>query len=245
MVCDKALAFSRKRIYLTEEDADKAMALQEFKCAGIHGKKCPQGIAKLIIANAVDPSDSGLCSGFLVGPRTLVTNHHCISTPKECKGTRVAIYNGIGYENARCKRIISAKIDSRSENRRTIDFSVIELTHEIKSSKFFYLSTTKLRIGDKINSWVIDHFSPTKSRITQLPCFLKDMNRGLELSNCASISGNSGSPVVNMKGGIVGTLWAGDTEDYVTEETPLEERRNTNAISYVTDLEAFRSHIPQ
>ena len=243
--CDVVFANSRKRIYLTEDDANKAMVLQEFKCAGVQGRICPQGIAKLIIANVSDPSDSGLCSGFLVSPTTLVTNHHCVSNDSECKATRVVVYNGHGYENARCKKIIKAHVDSYRENRRTVDFSVIQLNHEIKSSMYFKLSNRKLVIGERITPWVIDHLSTTKSRITELPCILKDMAQGLELSRCASISGNSGSPVINNLSQIVGTLWAADTDDTVTEETALEDRRNSDATSYVTDLQSFRAYIPQ
>ena len=117
---------SRKRIHLTEEEANKAMDLQEFECASLNGQGCPEGISKLITINRADPSNSSLCSGFLVSPTTLVTNHHCISNATECRDTRIVIYNGHGYEKARCKRIIKAYVDFTSEEKRTIDFAVIE-----------------------------------------------------------------------------------------------------------------------
>jgi hypothetical protein len=243
--CDTVYANSYKRITLTDKAAEEALTKQEFKCAGINGKLCPEGIVKVIIANGDNPENSGLCSGFLVSPTVMVTNHHCISTKKHCDGTRLVVYNGHGYENARCKRIIKAHVDSRSENRRKVDFSVIELNHDIRSARQFDLSDGLVTIGENLSAWVIDHISITQSRITELPCVLKGTDAGLELSNCASISGNSGSPVINQHEKIVGTLWAGTTDDDVNEQTPLRQRRSTDALSYVTELKEFRIYVEQ
>ena len=65
----------------------------------------------------------------------------------------------------------------------------------------------------------------------------------MQLMNCPVIQGNSGSPLVNSYGEIVGVVWGSTVDEEVDANFPLENRRNLNELAMVTELRHFRSYL--
>lgn len=236
--CGKDDSNSKKTVTIVPEQIANLLENQSFECASIDGDQCPAGIARIFILNLDRPTESSLCTGFLTDANRLVTNHHCLSTEEECSNTYISIYNGANYETAKCKDIISAVDDGKPLSEKVIDYAVLELDHFV-SSEIFKVSSRTPRIGAKLSAWVIDHITLFEGRITEFECTVRGRKNSLELANCPSISGNSGSPVLNSEGSVVGVLWGATTTNDITERTPLNLRRELENFSYITESRFF------
>lgn len=236
-------ASSKKTVMITPEQINNLLENQSFECESYDGSQCPEGLARVFVLDLNKPENSGLCTGFLTGTNQIITNHHCVSSDKQCASTYFSIHVSGNYEVARCRRIISAKDDGRPLPEKAIDYSIIEMDRHIRNTEVFKQSTSIPRLESKLTAWVIDHISLFTARITELRCTLKSRIDSLELANCASISGNSGSPILNQQGSIVGVLWGSTTNDSVNEATPLEDRRALEESSYATELKHFRAFL--
>jgi hypothetical protein len=216
---------------------------QTFECESINGGVCPEGVARVFVVDENNPTQTGLCSGFLASSNRLVTNQHCISDANDCNRTHIAIYGGGSYEVAQCKTLLAVENDSEELYNKATDYAVIELDRHIFSVQPLRSARPRPSLSEELSAWVIDHLNLYTARITELKCKLKKFGPSIELSTCAAISGNSGSPVLNSNGEFVGVLWGSNTEDYINEETPLDERRLLEVESYVTDLKYFRKFL--
>lgn len=234
---------SKKTVLITPEQISNLLENQTFECESYDGSQCPEGLARVFVLDLANPETSGLCTGFLTDTNQLITNHHCVSNEKQCASTYFSIHVSGGYEVARCRKIISSQDDGKPLEDKAIDYSVIEMDRHIRNTEVFNYTTTKPRLESRLTAWVIDHVSLFSARITELRCTLKSRIDSLELANCASISGNSGSPILNQQGSIVGVLWGSTTNDSVTELTPLEDRRALEENSYATELKHFRAFL--
>lgn len=239
--CGKSNEDNKKFVNITPEQISNLLENQSFECASLGGGQCPEGIARIFILNSSQPDKSSLCTGFLTKSNQLVTNHHCISTDVQCASTYFSVYVSGSYEAAKCKRVIGSKDDGKPLSEKAVDYSVLELDRHIRNTDVFRYSSSSARPGSELTTWVIDHIDLFKARITELRCKLKGSRNSLELENCPSISGNSGSPVLNERGHIVGVLWGSTTNDSITEATPLGDRRAREDHSYATEVRHFKN----
>ena len=230
---------SYKEIPLTQTQVNKAMSSQKFECASVDGSPCPEGIARLFMLNLKTPSKSGVCSGSLVAKNKILTNAHCVSTQKRCDETYISVYDGFSYINARCSKVL------KTVKEGDIDFSVLELDRSIDTIRPLKIRKSKSKIAyESVSAWVIDHISLTKARITELRCNSSNYWRStLNLSDCPVIPGNSGSPLINSEGQIMGVVWGTYMVQKRDERTNLEKRRSMNADSLGTAAEEFVSFI--
>jgi V8-like Glu-specific endopeptidase len=242
---------SKKTTKISESQIEEIMNNQNFDCASIDGNGCPEGIARLLMINKKNPEKSSVCSGFMVDSETLVTNEHCISNQKVCNDTYVAIYNGHGYERNRCRKVIRIlnDYDDANDSRKKLDVAIVKLENNYYGSAF-YPSRYSPFTGETVTAWVVDQIGidSNKSildvRITELRCKVakKGKREALMLDDCPVVQGNSGSPILNTYGELVGVIWgsaAGDLDSSVS----LYFRRNLSVQAAATDIMYFEKYL--
>lgn len=220
-------------IPIDPQAVEYAMNNLKFECSPIEeGNACPSGIARLFILNMKDAKKSGVCTGFLVSKDTLVTNHHCIENQKRCDGTHIAIYNGDNsYLRAKCESVVKSYEDYHSpgDRRRRKDFAVVKLDREVDITPMNVIDTPT-RPNDLISAWVVDHNlkdNLLRARISQFECKVSARSNwsALTLSNCPVIGGNSGSPILNENGDVVGLIWGSTVDSIYNADSNMSARR--------------------
>jgi S1-C subfamily serine protease len=237
--CGKS-SHKKKNETITPEQVTNLLDNQSFECASLDGSRCLEGIARVMTLNPKNPLQVGLCTGFLVRSNRLVTNHHCISTQEECASTFVSVFNGTSTDVAKCKTLIRAEDDGKPLGVKVIDVAVIEIDRAIGPTVVLERSRTVPSIGTNLSVWVVDHIDLFQGRMTELSCALKKRENAMELENCPIIAGNSGSPVLNKAGKVVGIIWGGTTSNLINEQTPLEKRRALSDLGYATQVKYFK-----
>lgn len=246
----------KKYVKITAEQIDRVMDNQYMSCGAIGGGSCPKGVVRLLTLNMEDAERSSVCSGFMVGPTTMVTNHHCIESQAECNNTHLAIYNGgqTNYLRSKCKTVTKTEQDYANANdpRRRIDYTVVEIEDSF-SGTTFDLATARAAVSDTVTAWVVDHTGLDReegsvnffeSRITQFNCQVESTSdyTSMMLRNCPVIHGNSGSPAVNSSGKIIGVIW-GATDADVSSQESLTIRRAGPGKAAVTEMDAFADSV--
>ncbi|HLT22088.1 MAG TPA: serine protease [Bacteriovoracaceae bacterium] len=239
--CGKSSDNKKKVVEITPEQITNLLEKQSFTCESVDGKECPDALARLFILNPKEPTQSGLCSGFLTRSNRLITNAHCVPTIEECLQTYVVVHVQGDYRVARCQNILKVYQDHKPLPEKALDVAVLELDRHFKELQFFKSSTRRLNPGDTATAWVIDHLNLFEARITELECILKEKSHSYIYKNCAAIGGNSGSPITNEQGQVTSILWGSTTEDFVDELFPLNSRRLLENWTYATDVSLVRS----
>lgn len=174
---------------------------------------------------AGEPSMSYACTGFLVGPDLLVTAGHCAVNTGETRDEKemyCSAYQWLfdyraqadGTVNVddvpadahyKCKRIVYAVKDEAAPFR---DYALIQLDREVKGRRPLPLSTGPLNGSGVYQMLGHPHGLPMKhSRHAWL--LKNDPARQSFLTSLDAFEGNSGSPVLNEKGEVVGILVGG------------------------------------
>lgn len=163
------------------------------------------------------------CSGFLVGPKTLVTAGHCVKSNTTCPTGKwvfdyrmsaaagpISIPKSSVYS---CKKILSRTLNPLTK----MDFAVIELDRSVTDrTPLSFRKTGNVAEGDSIA--VIGHpvGLPTKIADNAKVRSIKD---NFFVTNLDTYHGNSGSPVLSTRTGMVeGILVRGDS-DFVKERS--------------------------
>jgi len=248
-----------REIKLVEEEIDYILDNQYMSCVTAPENDswdCPTGIARLFIFNRYEPEQSGVCTGFLVNGNTLVTNNHCVKDQTACNDTYISLYVGGNEPNLRtkCKKIIKTGYDSKfnGDPNKSIDYTIMEIDDVNWQNETFSIAANGASLGDFVTAWVVDHTGlddeefPNfyNSRITEFKCNVKDQDiyASIVLEDCPVIGGNSGSPVVNKNGDVVGIIWGGEVSD-LDAATRLSERRAADIWGMMTDIRLFYQFI--
>lgn len=232
---------------ISAAEVEAIMNNQVFECKSMDGKPCPEGLARLLIINKKKSSKSKLCSGFMMGPDVMVTNHHCISNLGDCRNTFVAIYNGASYEQNRCNSIIRlfSDIKDPADSRKVLDVAIVKLEKKY-SGRTFKPADARPGVNQTVSAWVIDHTGNDQtnpnlheSRILEIKCRVSGQqdHQSLVLENCPVIQGNSGSPLLDNSGKVLGVIWGGSSR--LNSLVDIESRKRIGGIATATEISSF------
>lgn len=159
------------------------------------------------------------CSGFLVGPTTLVTAGHCIKTQADCNSYKwvfdfkvdsseqgmVTVDSADVYS---CKKIISRSLDQISKD----DYAVIELDRKSDRRPLTFRKKGKIAKGTDV--LVIGHPTGLPTKITD-GAKVRSLGGKFFVANLDTYGGNSGSAVFNAKTSEVEGILVRGENDYV------------------------------
>ncbi|TDP52185.1 trypsin-like peptidase [Bacteriovorax stolpii] len=189
----------------------------------------------------------GNCSGFLVGPKTLVTAGHCMLNEKECADNKWVFGFKDNTTELKSSQVYSCKkINTQRyvyNEKEVSDYAVIELDRNVegyvplKTRKFgrVLLNTPLVVIGHPMGL-------PMKATDGAVVSRMNDIERETKIrsfflrshyftANLDSYGGNSGSPVFNKRNGKVEGILVQGAEDFVynPQKECLESRHLTNS----------------
>lgn len=169
-----------------------------------------RGVAKL---NFPDGSKLATCTGFMVAPGLLLTNHHCVSTIDTCFGT-VAVF---GYQRDAIGRIAPTKqydclaVIKTSEK---LDYSLLQIDGDPGAPGAWgvlqFSTSPALMSGQAL--YLVQHPAGEPKRVALDDCMVTTLKAPGALPTlqsdfghkCDTESGSSGSPVFDLSNRVVG-----------------------------------------
>lgn len=230
-----ALRVSKRRLTVDRNDANRIL-FPNISLSSAMPQICED-------ERFVDQTSLGTCSGFLVGPKTLVTAGHCIANERECTDNKWVFGFKEGTTELKssqvysCKKIISQRYVY--DTKEVSDYAVIELDRAVEG--YVPLKTRKFgRVSLDTKLVVIGHPMglPMKATDGAVVSKMNDIERENKFksyklrshyftANLDSYGGNSGSPVFNEKNGQVEGILIQGADDFVynPDKECLESRR--------------------
>ena len=159
------------------------------------------------------------CTGFMISPNRLMTNHHCVSTLEICE-TTMAIFGFQKNENGdevygnqyACENVVTVDYE--------LDFAVLEF-QDNPGDKYGFLPFINADVTSDQSVYIIQHADGKPKQIVINNCDVLDAvidGRGptSDFSHtCDTLGGSSGSPVMTVNHQVIGLHHFGiDQETY-------------------------------
>lgn len=165
------------------------------------------------------------CSGFLIGPKTLITAGHCMTSESDCDSFKWVFGYKLDSKQIPAKNIYSCKNIIDQKMKYTIlgalitdtdrDYAVIELDREVEGALPLEFRTSgKIKRSDKV--LVIGHPSGLPMKIANNARVAKTYGNTFK-TELDTYGGNSGSPVFNEETGLVEGILIQGAEDYIAK----------------------------
>lgn len=196
--------------------------------------KTPEGVGTLLALQdgKYTERNVGLCTWFLVGRNRAMTNSHCI--PEALKKDKALscedyIQGGFqtksGLRKVRCKKLLFVSDISQAVVLNN-DYALLELEKDITDTQVYILDRRGIAENEKIKILTMNHYAETTgvfSEFKEHNCVMKSSDILGKISSfgasplagfkeegtaevCKAIEGNSGSPVVDVSGRLLGIL---------------------------------------
>jgi hypothetical protein len=162
----------------------------------------------------------GLCSGFLIAPNIILTAGHCLKYEKYCQDypwyfgyMQSTSDNKIDSKNMYyCKKILDKK-----QNGNGLDYAIIELDREVLNRP-----TLQLRKKGKIPFFTplisLGHPMGLPMKAILGGRVLQNNQRDYFKANLDTFIGSSGSPVINIKTGVVEGVLTSGGKDFIYDD---------------------------
>jgi hypothetical protein len=191
------------------------------------------------------------CTGFLVAPDLLMTAGHCVESDFQCKRFRWVFGHKKGVKSFpsedvyRCEKIVASELTGSVFSTR--DYALIKLDRVVKERTPLPVRTRGYVDKDEPLA-VIGHPSGLPMKIAD-NARVTSRRINFFYSNLDTFSGNSGSPVINTRTGLVEGILIQGASDFVTTVKGCQVSRLHNLESgddekvfrlpRVDDLEEF------
>jgi hypothetical protein len=189
------------------------------------------------------------CSGFLVGPQTVVTAGHCVRNQTRCDSVRFVFDFHIAEPNGQtpqvlpsekvfsCRRLVASQVVSGGA-----DYSVIELDRPVVDRPPLRLRRSG-QVALQTPLYVAGHPSGIPLKVAG-GAGVRSQGSGFFVANLDTYGGNSGSPVFNdSTGEVEGILVRGET-DYVVQGTCRVSKRCDNGQCRGEDVTRIAETLP-
>lgn len=148
---------------------------------------------------------AGFCTGFLVSPDMLITAGHCLESRESCKDLMFLFdykeeKKRVLTRNLRaCEKVLFLGEGEASEN---VDLAIIKLTKKVEGRPFLVLEEKKKEPLD-VDFFVPGHPLGMPLKVVTSGFILENSKEKTFTAAIDTYKGNSGSPVINKKTGLV------------------------------------------